>query len=205
MYGKQTAIAVYALGVACFGAIGLFRTWSGLDAYGASFVRGVWGAITLSFGAFLFRPNIFKVSATYLLRCVLWGSLLGSAILIYFLTMDYSNQSVGALFLFLQIIWYPFYTKWLFPDESGKTRWLVYITSNLFTVLGTFIALGFFRSDLHQSLNLNAIFYGAILSFIAFTYFVVGRWLFFAGNKREMALIKEILMWTAPPGLDKIC
>lgn len=108
--------------------------------------------------------------------------------------MDYSNQSIAALFLFLQIVWYPFYTKLLFPDETGKNRWVVYILSNLFTVLGTFLALGFFRGNLFENLNSSAIFYGLTLSFMAFVYFVVGRWLFFYENKREKQLIQSILI-----------
>ena len=189
---RHIATLLYATGVSCFGAIGLFRTWSGLDAYGASFVRGAWGALTLLLGALLFNPRIIKVSISYMIRCLIWGAILGLAIFVYFKTMDYSNQSIGALFLFLQVVWYPIYMKLVLPEESRKTRWSVYIPSQVITVLATFLALGLFDENITSHLSIKAVIYGFLVSFMAFVYFVIGRWLFFEKYERENKLSKII-------------
>jgi hypothetical protein len=186
------AVLIYALGVACFGVIGLFRTWSELDAFGASFVRGIWGALTLTIVALIVSPSIFKVSFSYFLRCIIWGGFLGVAILVYFLCMDYSNQSIAGLFLVAQFIWFPIYTKITLKEESKNTNWIIYISSNILTLFGDFFALGLVGDNSFINLNKHALFYGALVSFMAFVYFVVGRWLFFFNNNREKEILYKI-------------
>jgi len=189
---KSRAILTYSLGVSCFGVIGLFRTWSGLDAYGASFVRGVWGALILGLGAVIFNRSIIKVKLSYLIRCLLWGSILGIAIFFYFKTMDYSNQSIAAIFLFLQVVWYPIYTKLFLVEEAQRTRWTIYLSTQLLTIFGTFLALGIFQLRANYKLNNYAIIFGFLVSFTAFLYFVVGRWLFFSKSKQEKEILYSI-------------
>jgi drug/metabolite transporter (DMT)-like permease len=184
---------LYSLGISCFGFIGLFKEFSDIDAKGASFLRSFWGFISLFLFVIFFNRKLLNTNLSFLLRNIIWGSLLGLAIFVYFQTIDYSNQSIAALFLFLQVVWYPIYSKLFFANETQKTRWFIYISSTLGTIIGVFVALDFFGENSFNELNFNSIISGLSVSFLAFLYFIFGRLLFFAYNETEKKLVYKVL------------
>lgn len=180
---KRVLILIYSLGVFCFSFLGFFKVNSGLNADGAAFFRGFFGILVLLLFSLAVKPRILKAKASYMLRSIFWGMLMGLAVIFYFKTMDSSNQSIAALLLCTQVFWYPIYTSLLSKHDLVKINWFVYSAAILLSFVGIYFMLDISYSALQ--IQGNVLFWGLLSSFTAFLYYVAGRWFFFNTNKNE--------------------